>query len=468
LSKNLKALIVDNDDLARHTIATVFNKGGWSVHETKFPQDILQLVAADNWNVVIFEFLPDLGYGFELLNAFTQDRSATKVVLTTSQVSAVAAFHATRLNAFDYIRKPIDVSYMSLLFDRLNGVCKASLETARTAPNVSHNSEHAVVGSSDALIEVMKQVGRIARTSLPVLLTGESGTGKEVVASLLHSGSSRSGGPFVAVNCSAIPAELIESELFGHDKGAFTGADRDRLGLWEEAAGGTILLDEVTETSLSFQVKLLRIIQSGEVRRVGSNQTRHLDVRVLAASNRNVEDEVEAGRFRRDLFHRINAISIRLPPLRERKEDIPLLIDAFERSISSKSRLQFSTEVLDIFHHYAWPGNVRELEHVVQRCVAMCEGIVLPQDLPEGVRKQQELSPEAAELKVADAETETWPELTVVEGAYVARVLEHTNWNKQAAARVLNVDRKTLDRMIKRNKIIRSSKDKADRDYRAA
>jgi DNA-binding NtrC family response regulator len=304
---------------------------------------------------------------------------------------------------------------------------------------------------------------------LPVLLTGESGTGKEVVASMLHQCSSRSERPFVAVNCSAIPSELIESELFGHEKGSFTGADRDRQGLWEEAAGGTILLDEITETSLSFQVKLLRIIQSGEVRRVGSNQTRHLDVRVIAASNRDVEAEVEAGRFRRDLFHRLNAVSIRLPSLRERKEDITLLIEAFVRRVSPQTRLQLSPEVLTTFQHYPWPGNVRELEHVVMRCVAMCDGIVLPQDLPESIRNYRSPLVETADLHVVSREIDDWPQLAAVEGAYVARVLAHTRWNKQAAARLLNVDRKTLHRMIKRHNIAAPAKAVSQsKDYRAA
>ena len=187
------------------------------------------------------------------------------------------------------------------------------------------DSDIDLIGRSHAFIEVMKQVGRVAATNLPVLLTGESGTGKELVAAALHQRSGRADKAFVAVNCGAIPAELIESELFGHTKGSFTGADRDRRGLWEEADGGTVFLDEITETTLSFQVKLLRVLQQREIRRVGSNQTRRVDVRVLAASNRDVEAEVRAGRFRNDLFYRLNAVSIALPPLRDRREDIPPL-----------------------------------------------------------------------------------------------------------------------------------------------
>ena len=236
----------------------------------------------------------------------------------------------------------------------------------------------------------MKQVGRVAATNLPVLLSGESGTGKEVVASLLHSRSSRADGPFVAVNCGAISAELIESELFGHIKGSFTGAERDRRGLWEEADKGTVFLDEITETTPAFQVKLLRALQEGEIRRVGSNHTQRVDVRVVAASNRNVEDEVEAGRFRKDLFYRLNAVSIVLPPLRERREDILLLARSFaERVYSLSAEVKFSLGALELLERYTWPGNIRELENAVVRATAICDGVIHVKDLPERVQKFQ-------------------------------------------------------------------------------
>ncbi|HYK19394.1 MAG TPA: sigma-54 dependent transcriptional regulator [Pyrinomonadaceae bacterium] len=452
MKKELKALIVDDDDLTRHSISSVFRADEWTVHETKLDAEAIQLMSSGEWNVVVHELAPEKNYGFKLLAAMGQDCPNTKVILTTSRPSAVDALDAIALGAFEYLPKPCEVNDVRLLLRRLRERFKNDRLRSGT------DSEQVLVGRSDSLIAAMRDAGRVAATSLPVLLTGESGTGKEVIASMLHKRSSRSGGPFIAVNCSAIPAALIESELFGHEKGSFTGADRDRPGLWEEAAGGTILLDEITETSLSFQVKLLRVIQRGEVRRVGSNQTRHLDVRVIAASNRDVEQEVNAGTFRRDLFHRLNAVSIRLPSLRERKEDIPLLIEAFEQRVSAQRKLRFSPEVLDIFHRYPWPGNVRELEHVVMRCVAMCDGIVLVQDLPDSIRNHRDSSDQIWSLDVVAAEIPDWPELATMEGAYVAKVLAHTGWNKQAAARMLNIDRKTLDRMIKRHKIIQPIK----------
>jgi DNA-binding NtrC family response regulator len=277
------------------------------------------------------------------------------------------------------------------------------------------------------------------------------------VASAIHHRSGRSDQPFVAVNCGAIPADLIEAELFGHVRGSFTGADRDRRGLWEEADGGTVFLDEITETNSSFQVKLLRALQMGEIRRVGSNQTQKVDVRVIAASNRNVEEEVSAARFRTDLFYRLNAVSIVLPPLRDRREDIPPLAQTFaDRVYSLSPSVKFSSEALALLERYNWPGNIRELENAVVRAVAMCDGTIRVKDLPQRVRNNSLAPGDAVKSEPTPATEpaiEDWVTLSEIEGRYVARVLEHTGGNKQAAARLLAVDRKTLDRMIKRHNI---------------
>jgi transcriptional regulator with GAF, ATPase, and Fis domain len=262
----------------------------------------------------------------------------------------------------------------------------------------------------------------------------------------------------VAVNCGAISAELIESELFGHVKGSFTGADRDRRGLWEEADKGTVFLDEITETTPAFQVKLLRALQQGEIRRVGSNHTQRVDVRVIAASNRNVEEEVDAGRFRKDLFYRLNAVSIRLPPLRERPEDILLLAKSFaERIYSLSPEVKFSLEALELLEQYPWPGNIRELENAVVQATAICDGTIRVKDLPERVQQYCKMQAQGLSTPEMGEPTplvvEEWSSLSVVEGRYVEKVLTYTHGNKQAAARILDVDRKTLDRMIKRHKI---------------
>ena len=327
----------------------------------------------------------------------------------------------------------------------------------------AYHSDTDLVGRSQAFFEIAKQVEWVAQTDQPVLLTGESGTGKELVASAIHQRSSRAGKPFVAVKCDAIAAESIESEVFGHVQGAFAGADQDRSGLCEEADGGTVFFDEITETTPGFQEKLLRALQTGEFCRVGSHQANKVDVRVIATTNRNMDQETAAGRFRNDLFQHLNAKSIALPPLRERPAEIAALAQGFaDRVYSLNPPVKFSTEAVALLERYSWPGNMRELENAVVRAVAMCDGTVRVKDLPERVRNYSQM-PAPTNGQPVEASQEEWVPLSTIEGRYVAQVLEHTRGNKQAAARVLAVDRKTLDRMIKRHHI---DSEKVRRAYR--
>jgi DNA-binding NtrC family response regulator len=302
----------------------------------------------------------------------------------------------------------------------------------------------------------MKFVGRVAATTLPIMITGESGTGKEIVARAIHCRSLRAARPFVTVNCGAIPAELIESELFGHTRGSFTGATADRRGLWEEADGGTILLDEITETSPAFQVKLLRTLQEGEIRRVGSNRTQRVDVRVIAATNRDPEQEMSKGRFRQDLLYRLNAVTLYLPPLRERREDIlPLARHFAERAASAGNRpVAFSRDAARLLENYDWPGNIRELENAIVRAAALCDRIIRPEALPDRVRSFSNAAktPEpVAEREPVNGDHEDLLTLTELENRHIRRVLERTGGNKQAAARILGIDRTTLQRKIERS-----------------
>jgi DNA-binding NtrC family response regulator len=457
--KNLKVLVIDDERIVTAVVGEVLREGGWDVTEAESAEQAFELLREHEWAVVFCDVQLGGADGFSVLRRFKEESPATKVVLMTGHGTAEGALDATSFGAYDYLLKPFGPDELQLLsqalLEQIESVRTRRLRlSATTAP---FHGEMAVLGRSAVFIEVMKQVGRVAGTNLPVLLSGESGTGKEVVALSLHSRSSRADQPFVAVNCGAISAELIESELFGHMKGSFTGADRDRRGLWEEADHGTIFLDEITETSPAFQVKLLRALQQGEIRRVGSNQTQRVDVRVIAASNRDVEAEVEAGRFRKDLFYRLNAVSIVLPPLRERREDILLLASGFAQRVYALSPpVKFSTEALQLLELYPWPGNIRELENAVVRATAICDGTVRVKDLPERVQSYSTTRPEGSGLQTdasAPAEVEDWTALAEVEGRYVAKVLRHTAGNKQAAARILDVDRKTLDRMIKRHHI---------------
>lgn len=454
----MQALVIDDDPQMRKFVSEVLRDEGWELTEAASAEQAFELIREREWLVVFCDVILGGADGFSVLKRFKEEQPGAKVVLMTGDGNASGALDATSFGAYDYLLKPFGP-------EELQSLSRALREQLPSRPSrrlralgaFGYQADVGLLGRSEAFINVMKQVGRVATTNLPVLLTGESGTGKEVVASSLHSHSNRSDQPFVAVNCGAISPELIESELFGHVKGSFTGADRDRRGLWEEADKGTVFLDEITETTPAFQVKLLRALQQGEIRRVGSNQTQRVDVRVIAASNRDVEAEVDAGRFRKDLFYRLNAVSIVLPPLRERKEDILLLAKSFvERVYSLSPEVKFSLEALELLEKYRWPGNIRELENAVVRATAICDGTIRVKDLPERVQQfcENQSADSSQQSKAITPEVEQeWPKLSVIEGRYVEKVLAHTGGNKQAAARLMEIDRKTLDRMIKRHKI---------------
>lgn len=452
-TSHLHALVVDDEPQVREFVAAVLENDGWKVATSASAEGAFERVHAEPWSVVFCDVMLGGADGYAVLRHFKEQLPETRVVLMTGHGSAAGALDATAFGAYDYLLKPFGA-------EEITSLSLALQEQFQKRPRriahsgVGYRSDIELIGRSHAFIEVMKQVGRVAPTNLPVLLTGESGTGKELVASAIHQRSGRADRTFVGVNCGAIPSELIEAELFGHMKGSFTGADRDRRGLWEEADSGTVFLDEITETTLSFQVKLLRVLQQGEIRRVGSNQTRKVDVRVIAASNRDVEQEVKAGRFREDLFYRLNAVSIVLPPLRVRREDIPPLAQSFAARVFSLSPpLAFEPDALRVLEQYYWPGNIRELENAVVHAAAMCDGIIRVKDLPERVRNSSESHCDGATANSAALPLEEWVPLSKVEANYVARVLEHTGGNKQAASRILGIDRKTLDRMVKRHVI---------------
>ena len=450
----MNALVIDDEVLVRRFVGAVLREEGWTVSEAASAEEAFDMLHEKDWTVVFCDVVLGGADGFSVLKRFKEELPQTKVVLMTGHGSASGALDATAYGAYDYLLKPFGIDDLQSLSrairERIFQRQEQLLDTATTKVR-GYQSDITLIGRSAAFIEVMKQVGRMAATNLPVLLMGESGTGKEVVASAIHRRSSRANQPFVAVNCGAIPADLIESELFGHMKGSFTGADRDRRGLWEEADGGTVFLDEITETSLAFQVKLLRALQEGEVRRVGSNRTDRVDVRVIAASNRDVEMEVKAGRFRQDLFYRLNVVTIVLPPLRERTEDILPLAQRFvEEVYALNPTVRFAPDSLELLERYPWPGNIRELENAIVRAAALCDGTIRVEDLPERVRGYQSSSAAAAPSTKVNNKDE-WLPLAEVEARYVARVLEHTRGNKQAAARLLQVDRKTVERILKRH-----------------
>ncbi|HYY58140.1 MAG TPA: sigma-54 dependent transcriptional regulator [Pyrinomonadaceae bacterium] len=457
MTVNMKALVIDDEPGVRRFVAEALREEGWEVCEAETAEHAFDLLGEQQWSLVFCDVLLGGADGYAVLRRFAEEQPRAQVVLMTGRGSAAGALGATAGGAYDYLLKPFGVEQVCALSSSVRQRIERLARPASDADKSSvpaYASDITLVGRSPAFVEVMKLVGRVAPTNLPVLITGESGTGKEVVADAIHRHSARANQSFVAVNCGALPAELIESELFGHVRGSFTGAERDRGGLFEEAAGGTIFLDEITETPPAFQVKLLRALQKGEVRRVGSNQVIRVNARVIAASNRDVEEEVRQGRFRQDLLYRLNAMTIHLPPLRERREDILPLARHFAAALRAPGDppVSFTRKAIYLLETYPWPGNIRELENVMARAATLCDHAVRPEDLPALIQ-QYSAADSPQQRTTASGSNEEWPSLSEMEGRYVARVLAHTGGNKQAASRLLSVDPKTLDRMIKRHNL---------------
>jgi DNA-binding NtrC family response regulator len=455
----MHALVIDDEAGVRRFVAEVLREDGWDVSEAETAEAAFGRLHEERWSLVFCDVMLGGEDGYAVLKRFHLEQPQAQVILMTGHGSAAGALDATAFGAYDYLLKPFSVNDVQTLSRAVRRRVAKRTSRAREKKEAAwpvYISDIALIGQSAAFVEAMKLVGRVAPTNLPVLITGESGTGKEIVARAIHRRSRRAAKAFVAVNCGALSLELIESELFGHVRGSFTGAERDRQGLFEEADGGTIFLDEITETMPAFQVKLLRTLQEGEIRRVGSNRTTRVDVRVIAATNRDLETEVRQGHFRQDLLYRLNTVSLHLPPLRERREDIPILVKHFTALVRDRGApdLSFSPEAIYLLESYQWPGNIRELENAVTRTAALCDHMVRAADLPERIREgydptADEVGPQTDVPAIAE---EKWLLLAEVEGQYVARALAHTNGNKMAAARLLGVDRKTIERIIKRHK----------------
>ena len=397
--------------------------------------------------------------GFSLTGGQIQTREVMDrqpglaVVIITGQGSTDNANVAIAGGAFGYIPKPCQIAEIrDALLRKYPTLSDAFHDGSAIGPVIDglsadeeEESGVKLIGNSSVMIRVAIEIGEIAKMTRPVFITGKSGTGKEVVARKIHEMSSRAGRKFVAVNCGAMPQDLIESTLFGHVKGSFSGAIADRKGVFEEADGGTIFLDEITETTAAFQVKLLRVLQEHRITRVGSNQEIKLDVRVIASSNRNVVDEVAAGHFREDLYFRLKGSEIFLPPLRDRREDVMPLAFHFAGITARKTRrkVAFSTAVMAALGAYDWPGNVRELQSAIDSAVQRCNGIVLLSDLPRDLRAiGGDLNENEVEVVGAlVGNTEEMQTMEEVEDAHMQRVLRHCNGNKTQAARMLGLDR---------------------------
>ena len=380
-------LVVEDEKVQLESISGFLGKQGYEVLQSARPVDALAVARDQAVDIVLTDLKMPAMSGMELLEALKKMNPGIEVIIMTAYGSVESATEAMKLGAVDYITKPIDLRQLQLMIRNTLERKLLVSENRQLRRQLSERfSFEGIVSQSTAMSQVLNIAGRVASSNAPVLITGETGTGKELVAKAVHFAGSRRTKPFVAVNCAALPENLLESELFGHEKGAFTGADRQRKGRFEMAEGGTLFIDEVGEIPLSLQVKLLRVLQEKSFERVGSSHLIQANVRIVAATNRDLESMVREGRFREDLFYRLNVVAIRLPPLRERREDIPLLIDTFIKcfaSENSKIITGISREAMDLLMKHSYPGNVRELENIMQQSIVLCRGeMIVSEDLP--------------------------------------------------------------------------------------
>jgi len=441
----MKVLVVDDETMVRDLVKDAMVEQGYQVWTAGGGDEALKLGAEHQFDLVFCDVVMDGMGGFDVLKAFRANLgSASEIVLMTGQASVEAAIEAVQHGANDYICKPFSIGVLQAIASAVEQRRYPSKLIEVEAPK---GPQQELIGNSPAMIEVVKTAARVAATELPVMLRGESGTGKELIARLVHRKSNRAERPFVAVNCGALPDTLLESELFGHTRGAFTGADSARRGLFDEADGGTLMLDEVTETSPAFQVKLLRVLQEGEFRPLGTNAKKKVNVRVLATTNRDPQSLVDQGLFRQDLLYRLQGVSITLPPLRERREDVRSMTLSFLAQYSSNGRrLSVTKDAMLALERYNWPGNVRELKHLMQRLAALNTGIIRLEDLPSEIIS----TPKVASVMNDVIPEGELPTLEQLESSYLLRVLSAVGGNKSRAAQVMGVDRKTLYRMIDR------------------
>jgi DNA-binding NtrC family response regulator len=445
-----RVLIVDDEERMASVVAMALGRAGYECETCTSGEAALAAVDARGADAVVTDWrMPGMD-GIELLRRLHVQRPALPVILITAHGSVPSAVAAMREGAFDYLTKPFDNDELRALVGRALDLTRLERENRYLKQEVaSRYAPDAMVAESARSKELLDLVRRVAPSKATVLIQGESGTGKELVARLLHYWSDRVGQPFVAVNCKAFAEGVLESELFGHEKGAFTGAAATRAGCFERAQGGTLFLDEIGEVSLDFQAKLLRVLQEGEVLRVGGTQARKVDVRVVAATNRVLRDEAQAGRFRDDLFFRLNVIPVQLAPLRERREDVLPLVHHFlaRHAAGGGRRLTLSLEAERAIAEHAWPGNVRELENVMERAVVLARGDAIT---PEDLLLEQTLGPATSARTTVDTTVTLQECLDRAAEARIRAALEAAHGQRVEAARALGIERTTLYRMMKR------------------
>ncbi|MEP7272086.1 MAG: sigma-54 dependent transcriptional regulator [Acidobacteriota bacterium] len=446
-----RILVVDDDSASCKMLRDLLTSQGWSAEAVVTPGEALRLARESKFDLLISDINLDADQtGLDLLREL---RDGCPVILMTGFGTLETTVAASREGAWDIISKPFRVQeIISTVRRALERDLPKPEEVASNDPLSNHYESSGLVGRSPVMLELYKEIARVAPSRSTVLIVGDSGTGKELVARAVHHHSARADGPFVPVNCGALTETLLEAELFGHIKGSFTGASVDRRGLWEEAEGGTLFLDEIGETSPAFQVKLLRALQEKEIRRVGSNRSIKVDARVIAATNRDLDGEVAAGRFREDLFYRVSVVTLRVPRLRERRSDIPLLAERFRRSAAEnagRASLRFQEDTVRVLTAYDWPGNVRELESSVDYAAMRAPGTeIAPEDLPPKLQSDEVRG--KATRSTLSALFDDLPTVDELERRYLLHVLAVVGGNRSRAAEVMGIDRRTLYRMAER------------------
>ncbi|WP_019153180.1 sigma-54-dependent transcriptional regulator [Robertmurraya massiliosenegalensis] len=439
-----KLLVVDDEKDLLELLVKRLTRKGYEVHSAKSAENALPLLKKFYFDIAIFDIrLPEMD-GITLLKETKQIQPDIEIIVLTGHGTIETAIEAMKQGAFDYVTKPYNLKELEIIIEKAGDNKRLIEKNDSMRKIIRQQNEFQIVGESSTIQNVIQLTERIADSMVPVLIEGESGTGKELFAKALHFWSSRCDEPFVAVNSGALPEQLLESELFGHIRGAFTGANQDKKGLVEAADGGTLFLDELAEMPLVLQVKLLRFLESGEFRRVGDVRERKVNVRVVTATNANMEKEVVAGNIREDLFYRLNVMRLVIPPLRERKEDIPLLIDFFLENKNCEKRL--SQAAMNELKQYSFPGNVRELHHLIERGILLARtNIIEPVDLFIGNHERKKSEREEVLLSLED-----------VEKAHIETILFETSWNKTKAAEQLGISVRNLYRKIEQFNLMKS------------
>jgi len=441
-----KILVVDDDRSICKLMGSILQMEAYPFRIATSGEQARRAMDEERFDILVSDIYLGDDSGLHLLERMKSVNSDAEVVIMTAHGSMETAVHAVHNGAFDYISKPFVIDDMVGILHRIEEKFQlvrdatVGTELADTMPNTE------IIGATPKMVEIYKKVAKIARIEAPVLIVGESGSGKELVARAIHANSARASAAFMVINCGALPETLLESELYGHERGSFTGATGSRKGLLESASGGTLFLDEISETSLSFQVKLLRVIQEHEIRRVGSNETVEVDIRLVAATNRDLREMVRTNRFREDLFHRLNVFTIGLPPLRERTPDIPLLSSYFLKIFSEKhgKAVRLAADAVEAMKRYSWPGNVRELKNMLERAITFNDtGVIQADELELG-------GLDDFHAVVAAPGGASIGSLDQMEKDHIIKVLKETGGNKKKAAEILGIERRTLYNKAKR------------------